>query len=106
MGVFADPANRFWAVAGVAGIVLGAAYMLWLYQRVMFGENDNPKNQGLTDLTSRELATFVPLIVLAFWIGLYPKTFLQYLHDPVNEIVEIVRPGEFPAISEQNAAKE
>ena len=105
MGVFADPANRFWAVAGVIGIVLGAAYMLWLYQRVMFGENDNPKNQGLTDLTSRELATFVPLIVLAFWIGLYPKTFLQYLHDPVNEIVEIVRPGEFPAISEQNVAK-
>ncbi len=106
MGVFADPANRFWAIAGVIGIVLGAAYMLWLYQRVMFGENDNPKNQGLTDLTSRELATFVPLIVLAFWIGLYPKTFIQYLHDPVNEIVEIVRPGEFPAISDQRGAKE
>ena len=105
-GVFADPANRLWAVAGATGIVLGAAYMLWLYQRVMFGGNDNPENHSLTDLSLRELATFIPLIILAFWIGLYPRTFLQYLHEPVNEIVDIVRPGEFAPVSEQRAARE
>jgi NADH-quinone oxidoreductase subunit M len=105
-GVFADPANRLWAVAGAIGIVLGAAYMLWLYQRVMFGENKHPENQKLPDLNWRELATFIPLIILAFWIGLYPKTFLDYLHEPVNEIVEIVRPGEFPQLPAQAAAKE
>ncbi|MFQ5739596.1 MAG: NADH-quinone oxidoreductase subunit M [Acidobacteriota bacterium] len=105
-GVFADQANRLWAVAGATGIVLGAAYMLWLYQRVMFGRNDNPENQKLPDLNRRELATFVPLIILAFWIGLYPRTFLDYLHDPVNKIVEIVRPGQFVPIATQSAAKE
>ena len=92
-GIFADPANRLWAVVGATGIVLGAAYMLWLYQRVMLGSNDNPENQSLTDLNLRELATFIPLIILAFWIGLYPRTFLQYLHEPVNENRRDCPPG-------------
>ena len=94
-GVFADPTYKLWAIFGATGIVLGAAYMLWLYQRVMFGPLERPENQVLKDLNWRELATFVPLIVLAFWIGLYPATFLDYLHEPVNQIVEQVRPGEF-----------
>ncbi len=94
-GVFAVETLRGWAVVGAVGIVLGAAYMLWLYQRVMFGKNENPANQKLPDLDRRELATLIPLVVLAFWIGLYPKTFLDYLHEPVNEIVRIVRPGQF-----------
>ncbi len=105
-GVFADPPNRIWAVVAVLGIVLGAAYMLWLYQRVMLGKNDNPANHNLTDLNLRELATFVPLILLAFWIGLYPRPFLSYLNEPVNEIVEIVRPGEFPQLPMQTGSKE
>ena len=105
-GVFADPIYKLWALFGVLGIVLGAAYMLWLYQRVMFGELDDPENQNFPDLNWRELATFVPLIILAFWIGLYPKTFLDYLHAPVNQIVERVRPGEFPLLPVQVAVKE
>jgi NADH-quinone oxidoreductase subunit M len=91
-GVFGDPQLRFWAVWATSGIVLGAAYMLWLYQRTMFGKLDNPENQALSDLNLRELATFAPLIVLAFWIGIYPKTFLQYLDQPVTQIVQRVRP--------------
>jgi len=105
-GVFADPVYRLWAVFGAVGIVLGAAYMLWFYQRVMFGPLDNPENQSLVDLNWRELATFVPLIILAFWIGLYPNTFLGYLHDPVNQIVERVRPGEFSPLPVQVAVRE
>ncbi|MDA2928891.1 NADH-quinone oxidoreductase subunit M [Acidobacteria bacterium AH-259-O06] len=105
-GVFADPIYKLWALFGVLGIVLGAAYMLWLYQRVMFGELDDPENRNFPDLNWRELATFVPLIILAFWIGLYPKTFLDYLHAPVNQIVERVRPGEFPLLPVQVAVKE
>jgi len=97
-GVFADPTYRLWAIFGATGIVLGAAYMLWLYQRVMFGKIENPENQKLLDLNWREIATFVPLIILAFWIGIYPKTFLQYLDEPVNQLVEKVRPGEFAPI--------
>lgn len=105
-GVFADPTYKLWAVFGAVGIVLGAAYMLWLYQRVMLGKIENPANQQLLDLNLRELATFVPLIILAFWIGLYPKTFLDYLHEPVNQIVEKVRPGEFSPLPVQAAVKE
>ena len=100
-GVFADPDYKLWAVFGAAGIVLGAAYMLWLYQRVMFGTIKQEENRKLPDLTPRELATFVPLIILAFWIGLYPSPFLSYLHEPVNQIVEKVRPGEFQPRSMQ-----
>ncbi|MDA2926086.1 NADH-quinone oxidoreductase subunit M [Acidobacteria bacterium AH-259-G07] len=105
-GVFADPIYKLWALFGVLGIVLGAAYMLWLYQRVMFGQLDDPENRNFPDLNWRELTTFVPLIILAFWIGLYPKTFLDYLHAPVNQIVERVRPGEFPLLPVQVAVKE
>ncbi len=94
-GTFA--AEGLWPYAAIAviGIVLGAAYMLWLYQRVMFGKNENPLNKALPDLNMRELAMFVPLIILAFWIGLYPTYFTKYLEEPVNAIVERVRPDYF-----------
>jgi NADH-quinone oxidoreductase subunit M len=84
--------NLWWAVAGGAGIVLGAAYMLWLYQRTMFGKVDNPANEGLPDMNWRELATLVPLIIMAFWIGLYPAPFFKALDKPVNNLVKLVQP--------------
>lgn len=67
--------------------------MLWLYQRTMFGTCDNPKNQVLKDLSFREIMTLVPLIIWAFWIGLYPKPFFNVLEKPVTAIVERVNPG-------------
>src|SRR4029453_4826243 len=60
-GVFV--ANKLWAVAAGSGVVLGAAYMLYLYQRTMFGKVENPKNEGLLDLDHREFATFAPLLI-------------------------------------------
>ncbi len=90
-GTFAAPGLWIYAAIAVLGIVLGAAYMLWLYQRVMFGKLENPANKALPDLNMRELATFVPLIILAFWIGIYPSYFVKYLDEPVNAIVERVR---------------
>jgi len=83
-------ANWKWAVWSVPGVVLAAAYLLWLYQRVFFGKITNEKNAKLVDLTPRELATFVPLVILSFWIGLYPKPFFRILDQPVTEIVEKV----------------
>ncbi len=85
-------ANWRWAAWAVSGIVLGAAYMLWLYQRTMFGPVDNPKNQELKDLNFREIMTLVPLIIWAFWIGLYPKPYFDVLREPVKAIVESVHP--------------
>ena len=82
-----------WAAWAVIGIVLGAAYMLWLYQRVFFGPVTNPKNEKLVDLTPREVAYFMPLLILSFVIGIYPKPFFQILEQPCNQIVQTVRPG-------------
>ena len=89
--------NWVWAAVAATGIVLGAAYMLWLYQRIMFGRLDNPANQALRDLSVREFAVFAPLILLAFWIGLYPKPFLTLIDKPVEKIVRIVHPESAPA---------
>ena len=95
--------SLWWAVFGGAGIVLGAAYMLWLYQRTMFGKNENPANQNLLDLNARELATLIPLIIVAFWIGLYPAPFFNVLDKPVNKLVETIHPGYFKANAPQAA---
>jgi NADH-quinone oxidoreductase subunit M len=89
-GVFV--ANKIWAAFAASGVVLGAAYMLWLYQRTMFGKIENPKNEKLLDLNLREFATFAPLLILAFWIGLYPKPFLDRLETSVNRVVARVSP--------------
>jgi NADH-quinone oxidoreductase subunit M len=70
--------------------VLGAAYMLWLYQRVFFGELSNEKNFELADLNLREQWTLIPLIVLAFWIGLYPKPFFDRMQPTVDRVMERV----------------
>jgi NADH-quinone oxidoreductase subunit M len=85
-------ANPVWAAWGALGIILNAAYMLWLYQRMFFGTIDNPKNEKLTDLSSREWAYMAPLVILALWIGVYPKPFLNYIERPVNAMVRQVRP--------------
>jgi NADH:ubiquinone oxidoreductase subunit 4 (subunit M) len=69
--------------------------MLWLYQRVMFGPCDKPENQKLKDLNFREVMTLVPLVILCFWIGLYPKPFLKYLDEPTNYLVRKVQPAYF-----------
>jgi NADH-quinone oxidoreductase subunit M len=90
--------NWRWAAWAVPGVILAAAYLLWLYQRVFFGTVTNPKNEKLHDLTPREVLTFAPLIIMALWIGLYPKPFFQILEQPVNQIVQTVRPG-YPGTS-------
>ena len=85
-------AKPWWAVVATSGIVLGAAYMLWLYQRTMFGRLD-PINEKMKDLNPREMAYFAPLVVAAFWIGLYPKPIMDVLHMPVQKLVQQVDPG-------------
>src|ERR1700750_2316153 len=86
-------ANWRWAAWAVPGVILAAAYLLWLYQRVFFGTVTNAKNEKLPDLTAREIATFVPLIIMALWIGLYPKPFFQILEQPTMQLSRSVRDG-------------
>jgi NADH-quinone oxidoreductase subunit M len=81
-----------WAVWVAVGIALGAAYLIWLYQRTTLGETAE-SNAKLSDLSLREMAVFAPLVVWALWIGLYPKPFFQVLERPVAQVVERVHPG-------------
>src|SRR5271157_5713761 len=81
-----------WAFWTVVGIALGAAYLLWLFQRTMLGEVKE-KNQGLKDLSWREIAVFAPLLAWAFWIGLNPQPYFRVLDRSVAQIVERVHPG-------------
>jgi len=89
--------SKAWAAWGSLGVVLGAAYLLWLYQRVMFGPVTQFANEELPDLNLREYATLVPLVILAFWIGIYPKPFFAYIEKPVQRIVEQVNPQFYQA---------
>ena len=89
-GVYQVSLNwAFWAVVGIA---LGAAYLLWLFQRTMLGDLKE-KNRGLKDLSWREIAVFAPLLVWAFWIGLNPQPYFRVLDRSVAQIVERVHPG-------------
>ncbi len=69
--------NVTYAVIATFGIVLAAAYMLWMFQRVVWGKLENPANEKLVDINVREWVVLTPLVILIFWIGLYPKTFLE-----------------------------
>jgi NADH-quinone oxidoreductase subunit M len=89
--------SKAWAAWGTLGVVLGAAYLLWLYQRVMFGVVTNPANEKLADLNWREHATLIPLVILAFWIGIYPKPFFAIINKPVENIVRQVNPDFYRA---------
>jgi NADH-quinone oxidoreductase subunit M len=93
-------ANPWWAGMAALGIILNAGYMLWLYQRMFFGNIENPKNETLKDLKGREWAYMIPLLVMSLWIGVYPKPFLDFIQKPVAAIVKHVRPDyPFPVTS-------
>ncbi|MFQ5743506.1 MAG: NADH-quinone oxidoreductase subunit M [Acidobacteriota bacterium] len=93
VGTFQE--EPLYAYFAVWGIVLAAAYLLWLYQRVMLGEIKDDELRALPDLSFREASTLVPLVIMAIWMGLYPKPFLHMIEAPVNAIVQRVRPNYF-----------
>src|SRR5262249_22650344 len=79
-------------VAAIAalGVILAAVYLLWMFQRVMFGPVTNEKNRGLRDLSPRECWTLAPVIALIIWIGVYPNPFLRKLDGSVSALMERV----------------
>ena len=79
-------------VFATSGVILGAYYMLWMVQRVFFGPLNNEKNKNLKDLSLREMIVLLPFIVFVFWIGIYPKTYLNKMHTSVKHYVEQHQP--------------
>ncbi|MFH1538899.1 MAG: NADH-quinone oxidoreductase subunit M, partial [bacterium] len=82
--------NVVYTILAATGVILAAIYMLWMFQRVMFGKVDKPENQTLKDVSVRELALLVPIIILCFWIGIYSKPFLRTMDKSVDVLLERV----------------
>jgi NADH-quinone oxidoreductase subunit M len=82
-----------YAVAAMGGVLLGAAYLLWLFKRVMMGKLSNPKNETLPDLNLREMAICAALTILIFWIGLFPAPFLSATDGTARFIASRLQPA-------------
>ncbi len=85
--VGAFKANTWVAAFAATGLILGAAYMLYLYRRVIFGTLDKPNLQNILDLSLREKLVFAPLVVLVLWMGIYPSSFLKPIDRTVANLV-------------------
>ena len=80
-------ANITTAVIATSGVVLSAVYMLWMYQRVIFGEIKNPKNRELTDLSFREKVVLLPMVIMILWMGIYSQSFLRRMDASVSSVL-------------------
>jgi NADH-quinone oxidoreductase subunit M len=91
LGLFLD--SPLVAVAATSGVVLAAAYMLWMYRRVMFGPVEHAENRSLIDLGLREKAVMLAMVVPIFWIGIYPDPFLRRIEPSVIELLRQMEEG-------------
>jgi NADH-quinone oxidoreductase subunit M len=96
LGGFA--AKKWAGVLAATGIIIGAGYMLWLYQRMFFMDL-NPKVAGLSDINAREIITLLPMVALIFWIGVYPNAFLSFMHPSVQNLVNRLNISSMPEMS-------
>ncbi|MGK9367956.1 NADH-quinone oxidoreductase subunit M [Melioribacter sp. Ez-97] len=91
LGAFkSDVLGSWWYVVFAAtGVIFAAVYLLWMYQRVVFGEVKNPAlKEQLTDLNQREMIVLVPILVFIVWIGVYPSTFLHMTQASVDSLLK------------------
>jgi NADH-quinone oxidoreductase subunit M len=80
--------NVVYGVLAATGVVLGAAYMLWMFQRVMFGKITHPENEKLQDLSAREITILVPMVIMIFLMGIYPKLFFSKMDVTVDKFLK------------------
>ncbi|MFC5392317.1 NADH-quinone oxidoreductase subunit M [Bosea vestrisii] len=86
MGAF--KANPWVSFLATTGVILSAGYALWLYRRVVFGELVKPELKDITDLNTREIAIFVPLVLLTIWYGIAPGTILDAFAAPTEALIK------------------
>jgi NADH-quinone oxidoreductase subunit M len=94
---------KVFAAVAATGVILSAVYMLFLFQKLMFGPITNPRNRELKDIGPLELGVFVPMVVMAFWLGLYPMTFLRDIDPAVQRTVAELK-AKYAAKPEEGAA--
>jgi len=83
-------ANHWWAVWASTGVILSAVYMLWMFQRVVFGPITHEENRGLSDLSLRERLVFAPLLILIVWMGVTPQPFLDRMQPALDRTIQLV----------------
>ena len=101
--------NYIYSILGATGIVLGAIYMLWAYQRVMFGQLDKPENKALIDISLREIMVLLPLAIMMIVMGVYPKPFLTRMEPAVQHLLTSKfdhRPSVVELIERESVVKE
>jgi len=86
MGAFQD--NTWVAALAATGLILGAAYALWLLRRIVFGKLVKPDLKAMYDMNAREIAVFVPLIIVVLWMGIYPSSFLKITSASVDNLIK------------------
>ena len=82
-------ANVWWAALAATGVILSACYMLWMFQRVVFGPVTHEENRNLKDLSLRERLVFAPLLIMIFWMGVMPQPFLDRMQPALNRTLEL-----------------
>ncbi|MFC2169715.1 NADH-quinone oxidoreductase subunit M [Acidobacteriota bacterium] len=87
-GIF--KANKLLAILGITTIILAAGYLLWMFQRVMQGPIKNEKILSFKDLNKREILYLVPIVVMMFWMGIYPKPFLRKMDASITHLLNQV----------------
>jgi len=85
-------ASLAFGMVATIGLILGAIYLLWMYRRVMYGQITKAENQNLKDMTGREYAYLLPIVLFIVWIGVYPKPFLKTMDASVDHLLETVNP--------------
>lgn len=92
LGTFQSSVLSSWlfAVFGASGVIFAAVYLLWMYQRVFFGQVKHSNLESLTDMNGRELVVIIPILIFIVWIGIYPATFLELTEASANDILNKV----------------
>lgn len=98
-------ANMWYATVAATGVIFAACYMLWMFQRVIFGKVENPKNKELKDLSWREIAIFAPLILFIVWIGVYPSTFLDKTKASTENFLATMAKAKATQVSQLHVTK-
>ena len=90
-------ANFWLAAIAATTLIFGAAYTLWMYKRVYFGDVGNDHVRSLTDINAREFLMMALLAVAVLWMGLYPKPFTDVMHQSVTELLKHVAVSKLPS---------